>query len=124
MSSKEKPDSESEQRFHITHGLTVHVPPIPRSQVPKGKGACDALVTVAVLNDSEGGSDYSVTSVDGRTGEHLESRQMFRIWQMLAEHLAKELPDGGPKDIAEAVVSTLQRAKEMADAHGPDTSAN
>jgi hypothetical protein len=79
----------SERRYPITYEVTFQDPPLDRLAIPKGHGACDAVVILSLLYPEDGSFSMLPMSRDGRTGEELSDAELFKCWTLLAAHLAE-----------------------------------
>lgn len=52
-------------------------------------GGTDALVWLSALYPRDGSFSVLLNSVDGRTGEEMADRELFKVWVMLANRLGR-----------------------------------
>lgn len=79
----------SEQRYRITYSLKSHPKGIDKKDIPKGHGACDALLIASLIYPQDGSLSLLFVGKDGRTDGELDDREWFKVWVFLASRLSK-----------------------------------
>jgi len=84
-------------RYRVTY--EVHREGLTKEEIAardERSGGSDALVLISILHPPDGSKSTQVVSIDGRTNEPLDSREMFVTWAMMASMLAerKDLDEG------------------------------
>lgn len=79
----------TEQKYHVTYDVTPHPEGIAHAEIPKGHGACDALLVASIIYPADGSLSIHYAGRDGRTGEELAPKEMWKAWLLLAGYLAK-----------------------------------
>lgn len=114
--AKKKAEKETEAEYLMSYQLQCHSPPIKKSEIPEGHGACDAIAVFSILFDSDLDTSYVLQGIDGRTGSEMNHKQLFRIWTLMAATLGEKLPDGGEKDLCVEVVTVMDKARALMEA--------
>lgn len=93
-------------KYHVTYQIDFHPEGLEREQVPEDRGAGDSVFFASVIYEEDGSESFAFMSVDGRAADRapLESRELFKIWVLLARNLshADTLSESG-KDLCRAV---------------------
>jgi|GEM_PF-3775579 hypothetical protein len=81
----------SDHRYRIIYKVEHHPDGVPEDQIRvSGFGACDAILVGSLLYPDDGSYSSMFVSLDGRTGEELDSAEIWKAWTMLAKNLADE----------------------------------
>ena len=80
-------------------------------------GACDAVLIHSIIFPDDGSYSHLAYGLDGRTGQALSSKEMWKAWVMLAKQLAdrRDLDEDEHllcKMTFQHVMDELNRAKE------------
>lgn len=86
------PSEEVEQKYYVTYGVHLHPEGLPKSQIPEGCGACDAILIGSILLPEDGSYSQMVLGEFGKDGRPLTSKDVFKFWSVLATHLSTD-PD-------------------------------
>lgn len=123
---KKKPETKTsaEAEYLMSYQLQCHSPPIKKSEIPEGHGACDAIAVFSILFDSEVDTSYVLQGIDGRTGSEMNHKQLFRIWTLMATTLGEKMDDGGERDICLEVVRVMDRARALMEADVAEEDSN
>lgn len=79
----------NDHRYPLTYTITVHDPPLTADQVrAQNEGACDAVVIFSLIYPADGSFSSLLLSKDGRTGEELTDKELWKVWSMFARRLA------------------------------------
>jgi hypothetical protein len=80
-----------------------------KSELTEGQGGCDALVLLSILFPEDGSYSMLPATKDGRTGNELSAKEMFKAWMLLGDHISQmsEL-DEGRKIIAETPIQMMR----------------
>lgn len=90
LSPEELDKVEMTQTYKLTYDARVEDPPVTREQIEKvGRGGCDAVVILSMLYPDDGSFSLAVVSLDGRTGEQIEDKELFKAWWLLASRLGE-----------------------------------
>lgn len=76
-------------RYHVTYWVAPHPEGLDASEVPKGQGACSAVLIGSLLYPDDGSYSAAFVSVDGRTGAPLDDAEIWKAWVMLAKPLGE-----------------------------------
>lgn len=103
-------------RYHILYTATPQPKGLPREEIPPGNGACDCIVVHSIIGvpGSAGPLSVAVVSLNGTDGSELTPEQQFTVWSLWADSLAKRLPEGGRKLLAQAVIDSVRDAVHAA----------
>ncbi len=80
--------SSGEHLYRLIYNVVAQDPGLTKAEIPHGYGATDALLGASVMYPEDGSLGILFFSADGRTGGPLEDKEWFKIWILLAEHLA------------------------------------
>lgn len=79
-------------RYKLTYKLKKHPKGINKEDIPKGFGACDAVLFCSMLYPPDGSFSVYFIGVDGRKPKEgdidpLEDVEWFKVWMLLANRL-------------------------------------
>lgn len=110
-------------RYHITYRVDAHPEGLTREEVEaKGDiGACTAVLIASLIYPPDGSFGCMFVSEDGRTEEDLAAGEIWKIWSLLAAHLAEreDLADAKRdfcRDVWETISTAVRRARSAGDA--------
>lgn len=109
MSTEEK----YEHKYKMTYELKQAE--VTATEVPEGYGACDAMIMHSIIFPPDGSYSHFMVSLDGRTGEDMDTAEEFKAWTMMAATLAKRDDlSPGRKELVEYVWNTICNAMKSA----------
>lgn len=77
-------------RYRIRYKTEIEVGSFTREEIyAKEAGGTDALLYASIICPEDGSYSIVWFSKDGRTGEELTEKEIFKAWLMLAGRLAK-----------------------------------
>jgi len=77
-----------ENKYFVTYNLTSHPDGIAREQVPEGDGAATAVAILSMIYPPDGSFSLLVASLDGRTGETVSDKELWKVWTLMAKELS------------------------------------
>jgi len=114
----------SEHKYKMTY--RIDKVELTAGEIPEGWGACDATIIHSIIFPPDGSYSHFLTSLDGRTGEEMDTNEFFKAWTMMAATLAKRDDlSPGKKMLASGVWEAVCNAMKSAsvgeeDAHSAD----
>ena len=97
---------------------------VKKEDVPKGYGACDALLLASLIYPEDGSLSLYFVGRDGRTGEELQDHEWFKVWGLLAHRLAKSKTlDEGRKSLCAQVHQVIWDALNAPEGTTPSNGA-
>lgn len=83
--------AETDRLYRITWDTVRHEPPLTRAEVDRrGRGACDDLVLISIIERENGWRSYASVSLSGKTGGPLPAKDVYKAWLMLAKDIAED----------------------------------
>lgn len=80
-------------------------------------GLCDAIMFANVLRPDDGSLSVLFVSRDPLTGGEMTPEEYFKIWTLMANFLVNKLPEGGRRNLCEAVVDTIRSGMSRGQLH-------
>jgi len=98
------------KKYHLTYRTELFPDGLEDEDIPDEVGACDRLVVAVITDLPDGSREIDFGSVDGETGEKVNSRDVFTAWWLMSEQLARD-PDlsSAQRSFAEAVFSAYPK---------------
>jgi len=101
--------------YHMIYEATSKPDGIEKADVPEGFGACDALILGSIIYPPDGSLSLQMASLDGRTGAELTDLELFKMWSLMAGHLAESTTLSDPKRQVAALLFDMIRAALQAE---------
>ena len=95
-------------RLYVTYAIEHHPDGLEEVD-PKECGGTHDLMVVSVIHGEDGNTSTAFLGMNA-LGEPMSAFDKFRIWTLLADELAKELPPGGRRQIAKFVFESIREA--------------
>lgn len=93
-------------KYHLIYKTERKPEGISKEEVPKGFGACHAMLMASIIYPPDGSYSVMFIGDDGRPGKDptLSDKEWFKAWGMLAKRLSESKTlDDGRKNLAAAV---------------------
>jgi hypothetical protein len=113
-----------ERPYPLTYDLRCEEPPVTAAQLNEqhgrgeDRGACDAAILISIVYQQTGGVSHVILSRDGRTGEPLDDRELFKAWSVMAADLARGHLSDELKKICSDAFQSIRRVV-LRDRPGP-----
>jgi hypothetical protein len=92
MKTQEELYAESAERakgrkYYLEYDARPHPDGIEVGEQQEGYGLSDAILTASILRPEDGSYSIMWLSMEGKTGEQMESAEIWKAWYLLAEKL-------------------------------------
>jgi len=104
-------DEKPPYQYHLLYRIDPMQEGVLRAAVPDGSGATDALIMLSCLYPPDGSFSLQILSLDGRTAAPVDDKELFKVWALMAKHLADSDTLGASrKDFAAMVFDQIKQA--------------
>lgn len=105
------PPDEAEQKYYVTYNIHLHPEGLLKSQIPEGRGACDAILIGSILLPEDGSYSQVTMGEFGKNGRQFTTKDVFKFWAVLASQLSEDPDlDEGRKALCYLVHLTMKKA--------------
>lgn len=94
-------ETAQQHKYRLTYSIDAHPEGIAREDLPKGKGACDAVLLMSIIYPPDGSLSVLVVTKDGREDREMTDQELFKFWTLLTSRVARGEINGWQKQVAQ-----------------------
>ena len=98
----------SDRGYKVLYLIETFDEELPEELIPEDRGACDAMLLIAIRRPEKGGRRYTIVPIDADTEGGLNSTELFGAWVTLTQHLRTTATISWHRDVTTRVMKWVE----------------